>query len=274
MRADRVVAQDGSRAHTCHVDRMLMTPLLLHATFAIQPSVLRYATGMQTSNPSNEKPVGQPHQPVAGIGECALLRAVTVTRAGVFMAWKPGTDLLVPVSQQLGPMKEGQSYVVFLLLDPQQNVIGSTKLHRHLKEEAEGLAAGDEVDLMIVSETDLGYKAVVNGTHLGLLFKSEVFQKLKPGDRLPGFIKSIREDRKINLSLESMQKSRSSLDQLADQIVDFLRANKGVSTLTDNSPPEAIYRQFRVSKGNYKKALGLLKRKRQIDLSKERITLL
>jgi len=229
---------------------------------------------MQTTDSSNDKPAEQPGQPVAQVGECALLRAVTVTRAGVFMAWKSGTDLLVPVSQQQGPMKEGQSYVVYLLRDPQQNVIGSTKLHRYLKEEAEGLAPGDKVDLMIVSDTPLGYKTVVNGTHLGLLFKSEVFQTLKPGDRLPGFIKSIREDRKINLSLESTQKARSSLDELADQIVDFLRANKGVSTLTDNSPPEAIYRQFRVSKGNYKKALGLLKRKQRIDLSKERIKLM
>lgn len=229
---------------------------------------------MKISDPGKAQPLEQPDQPVAQVGECALLRAVTVTRAGVFMAWKPGTDLLVPVSQQLGPMKEGNSYVVYLLLDPKKNVIGSTKLHRHLKEEADGLAVGDEVSLMIVSDTPLGYKAVVNGTHLGLLFKSEVFQKLKPGDRLPGFVKSIREDRKINLSLESTQKTRSALDELADKIMDFLRANKGVSTLTDSSPPEAIYRQFRVSKGNYKKALGLLKRKRLIDLSKERITLL
>ena len=190
---------------------------------------------MKISIPDKDRPVEQPDQTVAQIGECALLRAVTVTRAGVFMAWKPGTDLLVPVSQQLGPMKEGKSYVVYLLLDPKKNVIGSTKLHRHLKEEADGLTVGDEVSLMIVSDTPLGYKAVVNGTHLGLLFKSEVFQKLVPGDRLPGFVKSIREDRKINLSLESTQKSRSALDELADQIVDYLRANKGVSTLTDNT---------------------------------------
>jgi hypothetical protein len=200
------------------------------------------------------------------------MKAVTVTRAGVFMEWKPGTDLLVPVSQQLGPMKEGNSYVVYLLLDPQQNAIGSTKLHRHLAEEATNMAPGDPVDLMIVSETDLGYKAVVNGTHLGLLFKSEVFQKLRPGDRVPGFIKSIREDRKINLSLQHHQKS--ALDELADRIELFLQANDGVSTLTDSSPPEAIYKQFRVSKGNYKKALGLLYRKRKIGLTKEQITLL
>lgn len=228
---------------------------------------------METRNQKSISQTDINELPVAQVGECALLKAVTVTRAGVFMAWKPETDLLVPVSQQLGPMKEGNNYVVLLLLDPQQNPIGSTKLHRHLKEEADGLSAGDAVDLMIVSETSLGYKAVVNGTHLGLLFKSEVFQKLRPGDKLPGFIKSIREDRKINLSLEPLEKARSSLDELADRILEFLKSNDGITTLTDNSPPEAIYRQFRVSKGNYKKALGLLKRKQLIELTKERISL-
>jgi predicted RNA-binding protein (virulence factor B family) len=229
---------------------------------------------MESSDSKMDQPNSESDQPVAQVGECALLRAVTVTRAGVFMAWKPGTDLLVPVSQQAGPMKEGNRYVVYIFFDPQQNAIGSTRLHRHLKEEADGLAAGDAVDLMIVSDTPLGYKAVVNGTHLGLLFKEEVFQKLRPGDKLTGFIKSIREDRKINLSLESTQKEKSSLDDLADRIIDFLKDNDGVSKLTDSSPPESIYRQFRVSKGNYKKALGLLKRKQLIDLTKERIKLL
>jgi len=190
------------------------------------------------------------------------------------MAWKPGTDLLVPVSQQAAPMKEGQSYVVMLLRDPKQNLIGSTKLHRYLCEEDTELTPGESVELMIVSGTPLGYKAVVNGTHLGLLFKDEVFQELKPGDCVPGFIKSIREDRKINLSLQPSKKTRSSLDELADRILEFLRSNQGVSDLTDGSPPQAIYRQYRVSKGNYKKALGVLKRKRLIELGRERITLL
>ena len=213
-------------------------------------------------------------QHYAQVGECALLRAVTVTRAGVFMAWKPGTDLLVPVSQQADPMKEGQLYLVYLLIDPNQNVIGSTRLHRHLQEEASDMAPGDPVDLIIVNATRLGYKAVINGTHLGLLFSEEVFQPLKPGNRLQGFIKSIREDKKINLTLQSTVKTRSTLDELADRIVEFLQSNEGVSTLTDGSPPEAIYRQFRVSKGNYKKALGILKRKGRVELGREQIRLI
>jgi predicted RNA-binding protein (virulence factor B family) len=227
---------------------------------------------MPPADPKSENPISNSDAPVAQVGECALMKAVTVTRPGVFMEWKPGTDLLIPVSQQLAPMRTGQSYVVYLLLDPHQRVIGSTKLHRHLKEEAEGMAPGDPVDMMIVSETDLGYKAVVNGTHLGLLFKSEVFQTLQTGQKTSGFIKSIREDKKINLCLQRHE--RSAQDDLADRILQFLRTHDGVSTLTDNSPPEAIYKQYRVSKGNYKKALGVLFRKRRIELTKEKITLL
>jgi predicted RNA-binding protein (virulence factor B family) len=212
------------------------------------------------------------NKPTAQAGECALLRAVNITRAGAFMEWREGQDLLVPISQQLAPMQKGKSYVVYLLLDPQQRTIGSTRLDRYLAEDATPLKPREKVDLMIASESDLGYKAVVNGTHLGLLFKSEVFQKLRPGDKTTGYIKSIREDRKINLALHLHE--RSAQDELADRILLYLEEHDGVSTLTDYSPPEAIYRQFGVSKGNYKKALGLLYKRRRISVAKDKITLL
>ena len=118
------------------------------------------------------------------------------------MAWRDGQDLLIPVSQQQAPMRKGQSYVVYVLRDPQGKMIGSTKLHRYLSEDATPLKPREKVELMIVSETSLGYKAVINNTHLGVLFKSEVFRPFKPGDKNTGYIKSIREDRKINLALE------------------------------------------------------------------------
>jgi predicted RNA-binding protein (virulence factor B family) len=205
-------------------------------------------------------------------GKCALLQAVNVTRAGVFMAWRDGQDLLIPVSQQQAPMRKGQSYVVYVMTDPQGKMIGSTKLHRFLSEDATPLKLREKVDLMIVGETDLGYKAVINNTHLGVLFKSEVFQTFKPGDTTIGYIKSIREDRKINLALELHE--RNAQDELADRIVQFLEEHNGVSTLTDYSPPEAIYKQFAVSKGKYKKALGKLYKKRLIAVDKDKITLI
>jgi len=211
-------------------------------------------------------------KPKARLGECALLKAITVTKTGAFMDCGLERDLLVPVSQQLTPMVEGQSYVVYLFLDPQQNVIGTTKLHKFLDERAKNMAPGEEVDLLIVSESELGYKAVVNGTHLGLLYKGEVFRPLKPGDKTRGYIKAIRDDRKIDLSLQ--KQNQQARDELTDRIIAFLEASGGTSTLTDYSPPEAIYKQFGVSKNNYKKALGRLYKQRRISLAKDRVTLL
>jgi len=216
---------------------------------------------MQSENPKPAEP-----------GECALLKVVTVTKAGAFLAWKDEQDLLVPISQQVAPMVEGKSYVVYLFLDPQQSVIGSSKLYKFFDERARNMAAGDPVDLLIASRTDLGFKAVVNGTHLGLLYQDEVFQTLLPGDKTRGFIKAIRDDRKIDLGLR--RQNQQSRDELTDRILNFLQKNNGTSTLTDYSPPDAIYKQYRVSKGNYKKALGALYKKRLISVSKERIILI
>jgi len=210
--------------------------------------------------------------PKAQLGECALLKAVTVTKTGAFMDCGLERDLLVPVSQQLSPMMEGQSYVVHLFLDPQQNVIGSTKLHNFLDERAKDMATGEQVKLLIVNETELGYKAVINGTHLGLLYKNEVFRSLKPGDKTRGYIKAIRSDRKIDLSLQ--QQNQQSRDELTDRIIAFLKTSGGISSLTDYSPPADIYKQYGVSKGNYKKALGKLYKQRLISVAKDRITLL
>jgi predicted RNA-binding protein (virulence factor B family) len=210
--------------------------------------------------------------PRAQVGECALMRAVNVIKAGAFMDWGIEKDLLVPVSQQAIPMTEGKSYVIYLFLDPRQRIIGSSKLHRFLGERAQNMRPGDQVELLIVGPTDLGFKAVINGTHLGLLFRNEVFQSLKPGDRTTGYIKSIREDGKINLSLQ--RQNRKTRRELTERILDFLQSNQGTSTLTDYSPPAAIYKQYGVSKGNYKKALGTLYKRRQISVAKDRITLL
>ena len=210
--------------------------------------------------------------PKARVGECALLKAVTVTKAGAFMDCGLERDLLVPVSQQLTPMQEGKSYVVYLCLDPKQQIIGTTKLHNFLDERAKNMAQGEQVDLLIVNFSALGYKAVINGTHLGLLYKDEIFQSLRPGDRIKGFIKAIRDDRKIDLSLQ--RQNQQAREELTDRILAFLKANNGTSTLTDYSPPDAIYKQYGVSKGNYKKALGALYKQRLISVAKDEIKLL
>ena len=227
---------------------------------------------MKPKNTKSDTPRSTKNTPKAQVGECALLKAVTVTKAGAFMDCGLERDLLVPVSQQLTPIQEGKSYVVYLYLDPKQQVIGTTKLHNFLDERAKNMAQGEQVDLLIVNFSALGYKAVINGTHLGLLYKDEVFQSLRPGDRIKGFIKAIRDDRKIDLSLQ--RQNQQAREELTDRILAFLKANNGTSTLTDYSPPNAIYKQYGVSKGNYKKALGALYKQRLISVAKDEIKLL
>jgi predicted RNA-binding protein (virulence factor B family) len=145
-------------------------------------------------------------------------------------------------------------------------------LHNFLDERAKNMAPGEQVDLLIVNESEMGFKAVINGTHLGLLYKDEVFRPLRPGDKLKGFIKAVRDDRKIDLTLQ--KHNQAAREELTDRILAFLETNNGTSTLTDYSPPEAIYKQYGVSKGNYKNALGKLYKQRRISLTRDKITLL
>jgi predicted RNA-binding protein (virulence factor B family) len=125
---------------------------------------------------------------------------------------------------------------------------------------------------MIATRTQLGYKAIINNTHVGLIFKSDVFGDVRYGQQLKGYIKSIRnEDGKIDLSLQPS--SDEVRDQLEDKILDYLRAHDGVSTITDKSPPQLIYKTFNASKANFKRALGRLYKKRKVVIEKTRVIL-
>lgn len=224
---------------------------------------------------SEDRPIATTEKPLATVGETALLKVVAVNRAGAFLDWGLPKDLLVPYGEQAEPMVMGKSYVVHLYLDPIQNrITASSRLHRHLGETSAWLKPGQQVALLISGKTDLGYKAVVDDHCVGLLFHSEVFRPLQRGDRVTGYVKSIRPDGKIDLTLQSLQQPpQQARDALSQRILDDLRQNNGVSMLTDKSPPADIYAKFHVSKGNYKKALGGLYKQRLISIERDRITL-
>ena len=211
--------------------------------------------------------------PYVMVGECAYLKVVDVNQAGAFMDWGLPKDLLVPYGEQISPLKIGQSYTVLTYLDEDTNRIAATqKLDSHLSEEAQYFKPGQAVDILIFGKTELGYKAVVNNTHIGLIYKNEVFQTLTHGEKLKGFIKAIREDRKIDLCLQLPGKD--AREDLNTRILDHLQKNDGESTLTDKSSPEDIYQCFAVSKKNYKKAIGTLYKKRLIRIEEDKIKLL
>jgi len=211
--------------------------------------------------------------PNVQVGECALLKVKEVNQVGAFLDWGLPKDLLVPYSEQHKPMEEGRSYVVTVFVDNTERISASSKLSLHLEENGSGFAPNQRVDLLIWGRTDMGYKAVINHTHLGLIFRDFAFKPLRYGDQVTGYIKAIRQDGKIDLSLQLPAGNLQAQDTLEERILAYLEANNGVSKLTDKSKPEDIYREFNVSKGNYKSALGRLYKQRKIVIEKGRITL-
>jgi len=210
--------------------------------------------------------------PYVMVGECAYLKVVDVNQTGAFMDWGLPKDLLVPYSEQISPLKIGQSYTVLVYLDENTNrIVATQKLDSRLSEEAQYFKPEQAVDLLIFGKTELGYKAVINNTHIGLIYKNEVFQTLTNGETLKGFIKTIREDRKIDLCLQLPGKD--AREDLNTRILNHLKKNDGESTLTDKSSPDDIYQCFAVSKKNYKKAIGMLYKKKLILIEEDKITL-
>jgi predicted RNA-binding protein (virulence factor B family) len=224
-------------------------------------------------NDSEDRVIATTLKPKAQVGECAYLKVISTSRFGAFLDWGLPKDLLVPHSEQQKPMQQGYSYTVYLFVDEEtQRIAASTKLEQHLSIDVSGFKPQQEVDLLIYGQSDLGFKAVVNGTHLGQLFSGETFQPLHFGEQLKGFIRQVRVDGKIDLMLQLP--SELTRDNLSDTIIEHLRQNDGISTFTDKSPPDDIYRAFGVSKASYKKALGQLYKQRRITIEKHQITLL
>jgi len=221
---------------------------------------------------SEDRLVATTLKPKAVVGECAYLKVVQVNRIGAFLDWGLPKDLLVPFNQQQKPMQKGYSYTVYLYIDElSERIAGSSRLEDFLTENPGHLKPNQPVDLMIYGKSDLGFKAVVDGRYLGQLYENEVFRALHYGEKLTGFIKRVRTDGKIDLNLQPA--AHLARNSLAESILQDMKNNKGISTLTDKSPPEDIYRAYGVSKATYKKALGLLYKNRQITIEKHQLTL-
>ena len=201
--------------------------------------------------------------PLAMVDEFACLRVVSVTDIGAFLDWGLPKDLFVPFREQNVELREGQTVVVRIYFDQiSGRIAASAKLDRYLDNTPPKFEADEKVHLRVCAKTDLGYKCVINDTHWGMVFFNEVFQPLEKGQCIDGYIKEVRPDDKINLTLQKMDANRFS--SLADTIVNYLKEQGGFMPITDKSPPEEIYRLFEVSKKAYKRAIGGLYKKRLI----------
>jgi predicted RNA-binding protein (virulence factor B family) len=209
--------------------------------------------------------------PKALVDEIAWLKVVSVNQVGAFLDWGLQKDLLIPFGEQHHELEVGNFYLVRLFLDTQNRILATTKIDKYIADENFYFRAGQKVSLLIADKTDLGIKAIVNNTHWGMLYRNELFQPVQKGQKREGFIKQIREDRKIDLTLH--QPGYGKVDDLTDVILAKLKDNQGFLPLNDLSPPAAIYDAFGVSKKVFKQAIGALYKKKWVLIDKDGIKL-
>ena len=222
---------------------------------------------------SEDKLIATTLKPKIQLGEFASLKVVDINRIGLFLDWGLAKDLLLPHSEEKRPLQLGDYCVVYLYLDKRTRRLTATaRLDRYLDKTPANYQVGQEVDLLVVERSDLGFKAIINGQHWGLIHKNELFKFVRSGMREKGYIKEVRADGKISLSLQPVGHEAAS--GLGEQILERLRTQGGSLALGDKSPPELIAEHFRVSKGNFKKAIGGLYKQGLIRIHDDRIELL
>ena len=213
-------------------------------------------------------------KPKAEANQCAFLEVIKISEHGAFLDIGLPKDLFVPINQQRKRLRKDSHCLAYIYLDKKTGrLLGSTKLNRHLMEESNELESGRQVTLQIWEKTDLGYKAVIDDKFIGLLFNQDAYRSLSFGEKLTGFIKNIREDKKIDLLISKKAKTQSHYE-LDKNILNAINVSGGTLNITDKTSPEEIYKKFNVSKKQYKQALGRLYKKRLIKIESERISLI
>lgn len=214
---------------------------------------------------SEDRPVATLIRPKAMPGDFARLRCVDVTGVGAFLDWGLPKELLVPFAEQRDRMVAGRSYLVMVVLDQVSGrIFATTRFHRHIDKTPRTFEVGDEVDLVILGKTDLGYKAVINQTHSGLLFSEGVFQDLMSGEKVKGYISAMREDGKTDLSLHAPGRAR--VETLDERILAELRVRGGFWGIGDHSSAAVIHEELGVSKRTFKQSIGSLFKQRKIQI--------
>lgn len=221
---------------------------------------------------SEDRIVATTEVPNIMVGEFAFMKVVALSQVGAFLDWGLRKDLLVPFREQRDPMVEGKSYLVYAYLDKASDrIVASTKIDKYLDQVFPDYELNQEVDILIARKTDLGYAVIINTAHWGLIYDNEIFQPVKIGQKLKGYIKGIREDDKIDVTLQPS--GYAKIEGLAGVILGKLQDYDGVLDLSDKSDPEEIYRVFGCSKKNYKKALGTLFKQGLIQITDTEVRL-
>jgi predicted RNA-binding protein (virulence factor B family) len=223
---------------------------------------------------SEGKKVATTLKPKIYIHEFALLKVTAVTGVGAFLDWGLEKELMVPFREQKQKMEEGRWYIVYLDLDKKSDrLYASNRVERFLQNDQISVKDGDEVALVVMQKTDLGYSVIVNHKHKGLIFDNEIFQEIRVGNRLKGYVKKIRDDQKIDISIQAIG-FRNVNDSNSELIYLTLIENNGFLAINDKSSPDDIYTQFGISKKAFKKSLGALYKQKKVDIQADGIKLL
>lgn len=223
---------------------------------------------------SEDRLVATTETPLAMVGDFAYLKVVSINRnIGAFLDWGLAKDLLLPFREQEFPLRVGASVIVHVCLDEKTNrILATTRLNRHLSRDTPAYRDGQPVNLLILGPTPLGYNAIVENAHRGLLYHDNLAGPLFPGQKVKGFVRTVRPNGKIDLRLDASGYKRVA--PLTDQIVQALQGNAGRLDFDDDTSPEAIREKFGVSKKAFKQALGKLYKARRIRFLNPGIELL
>ena len=221
---------------------------------------------------NEERLIATTLQPKVQVGEFACLEVAWINEYGAFLDWGLMKDLFVPFREQKMKMQKGRSYVIHAHVDEESyRIMASAKVERYLSKEKPDYQPGQEVELMIWQRTDLGYKAIVENRFSGLIYQGEIFQALEPGMKLTAYIRQVREDGKIDLTLQ--KDGQKKVEDFSEVLLQFIKNQGGHTSLNDKSAAEDIYEAFGVSKKTFKKAVGDLYKKRLIVLEEGGIRL-
>ena len=221
-----------------------------------------------------QRPVATTLEPYILLNEFALLRVNYINQVGAFMDWGMEKDILVPFKEQARPMEKGKRYLVYLYMDDKTNrLVASSKTNQFLNNDVLTVEKGAEVDLVVSHITEIGINVIINEKHKGLVYKDEVYDDaIRTGDRMRGYIKTIRPDNKIDVSLQIQ--GYLNIEPNAQVILNELRASRGFLRLNDNSHPEDIKTVLKMSKKTFKKAIGSLYKDKLIEIKEDGIYLL
>lgn len=221
---------------------------------------------------NEERPVATTLKPLAKVGDFAFLEVAWVNEYGAFLNWGLMKDLFCPFREQKMRMERGKSYIVHVHLDKESyRVMASAKIERYFDDEPPAYKSGDEVDLLVWQKTELGFKVIIDNRYPGLAYKDMIFKEIHTGDRMKGYISAVRPDGKIDVTLQPT--GRKMTAGFSEALLQYIKDNGGVCRFTDKSAAEDIYREFKVSKKNFKKAVGDLYKRRLITICEDKITI-